>query len=93
MTQILEQSSFLDSVDQANIPPGAYWVTIGEGHRVYRPGERFLVVDEPWEDWLLAWRDGQMPPERVLGSLIHRQYVSDGNGERNEPILVRDLQE
>ena len=80
----MNQTSFLLQVDQANPPPGSYWVTVGEGHMVYKPGDRYLVVQEV-DEWLLCWKDGARPSGRTLGTYIHRRYIREtGKGTVEE---------
>ncbi|MBN1658006.1 MAG: hypothetical protein JXA93_06365 [Anaerolineae bacterium] len=78
------QTDFLAAVDQANPLPGSYWITIGQGHRVFTPGTRFLVVEERGI-YLLAWRDGIRPPVEGNGTVIHRRFVSNRREQGHEP--------
>ena len=70
------QTSFLAIVDQANPLSGSRWITIGQGHKVFRPGTRFLVVEERGA-YLLAWRDGVRPAGKGDGTVIHRRFVDE----------------
>ena len=77
------QIDFLAAVDQANPLPGSYWITIGQSHRVFTPGARFLVVEERGA-YLLAWRDGVRPAVAGNGTVIHRRFVSGREDEEHE---------
>lgn len=78
------QTDFLATFDQVNPPPGSYWITISQGHKVFRPGTRFLVVEERGI-YLLAWRDGVRPPVEGNGTVIHCRFVSGRKGQGHEP--------
>jgi hypothetical protein len=68
--------------------PGERWVQVREdsGHRVYEPGDRFLVVEDGEErnGYLLCWKDGQPPSgyPRIRGFVIHEKYIEEVNDER-----------
>jgi len=58
----------LDQVELAN-----HWIEIVAGHRVFKPGDRFLVIEKRG-DSVLAWRDGEKPAGGSPGTLIHEDY-------------------
>jgi len=76
----VKQTSFLDVADQANPPPGSYWIVVGEGHKVHPPGTKFLVIEEQG-DWLLCWRDGKRPVIDGTGTILNRRFIS---GEKEQ---------
>lgn len=72
------QLNFFDIVAGEN---GGRWVKIRQdsAHRVYRPGEVFLVVERQSDGFFLCWRNGIEPHRGCLGTLIHERYVEDAD--------------
>lgn len=65
----MHQTNFFDSLR------GTWWAQIREDsdHRVFKPGRRFLVVEERGEI-LGCWKDGIKPPLGTV-TILHRKYL------------------